>query len=208
MELREALVQIAAIRCQLERARVYRGFRSVPVAVSAALAIVGAALQPVLVPMPAVQLDRYLGLWFAVAGLSLAATAVEIVIRYRRDTTLTFRESTLLTLEAFLPCLLAGGAITAFIAAAEPGNARLLPGLWQTLFALGLFAARPQLPRPLVWPAGWYLASGLVSLILSRGDLSLSPWLMGVAFGLGQGLTAFILWWTLERPDAEAADHD
>jgi hypothetical protein len=37
-------------------------------------------------------------------------------------------------------------------------------------------------------------------LLWGRGEVALSPWLMGIIFGGGQLLTAAILYLTLERP--------
>jgi hypothetical protein len=39
----------------------------------------------------------------------------------------------------------------------------------------------------------WYLAAGLVSLAHSGGGQAFSPWAMGLAFGVGQGLVAIVL---------------
>jgi hypothetical protein len=39
----------------------------------------------------------------------------------------------------------------------------------------------------------WYVACGLASLALAQGPLALSPWTMGVPFGLGQILVAAVL---------------
>jgi hypothetical protein len=36
-------------------------------------------------------------------------------------------------------------------------------------------------------------------LLLSAGEMALSPWLMGVPFGIGQLATAALLYWSFER---------
>jgi hypothetical protein len=44
----------------------------------------------------------------------------------------------------------------------------------------------------MVAPGAWYLLTGLVSISLA-GNRALSPWTMGIAFGLGQLLVAAVL---------------
>jgi hypothetical protein len=38
---------------------------------------------------------------------------------------------------------------------------------------------------------------------MAQGPAALSPWAMGVPFGLGQLFAAGVLYWTLERTDVE-----
>jgi hypothetical protein len=50
----------------------------------------------------------------------------------------------------------------------------------------------------------FYLAAGLTSLTLARGDAAFSPWAMGLSFGIGQFLAAGVLYRTLECRDVHA----
>jgi hypothetical protein len=75
----------------------------------------------------------------------------------------------------------------------------MLPGLWQVLFSLGVFASCRLLPRATFGVGVFYLAAGLACLALARDDLALSPWAMGLPFGVGQLLAATVLYRTLER---------
>jgi len=47
----------------------------------------------------------------------------------------------------------------------------------------------------------FYLATGTLCLALAQGEHALSPWAMGLPFGVGQLLAALVLYWTLERSD-------
>jgi hypothetical protein len=80
----------------------------------------------------------------------------------------------------------------------------MLPGLWQVLYSLGIFASCRLLPRATFGVAMFYLAAGLTSLTLARGDAALSPWAMGLSFGIGQFLAAGVLYRTLECRDVHA----
>ena len=77
-----------------------------------------------------------------------------------------------------------------------------MPGLWSILFALGVFASCRLLPRPCFAMGVYYLVAGTLCLVLARGSQALSPWSMGLTFGIGQLLTAVILYLTLERNHA------
>ena len=70
----------------------------------------------------------------------------------------------------------------------------MLPGLWQVLFSLGIFASCRLLPRATFGVAVFYLASGLTCLALARGEAAFSPWAMGLPFGVGQLLAAAVLY--------------
>ena len=78
----------------------------------------------------------------------------------------------------------------------------MLPGLWQILFSLGVFASYRLLPSGDLGGRG--VLSGLRACsCLALGEGALSPWAMGVPFAVGQGLAAAVLYWNLERGDVE-----
>ena len=199
MELREALTQIAEIRQQMARTELFRGYRAAPVAFSGGLALGAAALQTVLIPQPREQLTAYLILWFGAAALSLLASAGGMILRHRYLSSPLQREITMLAVEQFVPALAAGALLTFVLVVTSPESLWMLPGLWQMLFSLGIFASYRLLPRPMLGVAIFYLAASAVCLALARGDGALSPWAMGVPFGAGQLLVASVLYWSLER---------
>ena len=203
MELREALSQISEIRYQMARAAVYRGYRALPVAFSGVLALAAAVSQTALVPSPREQVASYLLLWFTVAGFSALAAGLGMVDRRRRSASVWDKEMTRQAIEQFLPCLVAGALLTIVVVKAAPRAIDLLPGLWQVLFGLGLFASSRNLPRPIVFVAVFYEATGLACIALAQGGTGLSPWAMGLPFGLGQIAAAGILYWTLEREGSD-----
>jgi len=200
MELHDALTQISEIRLQLARTEVFRGFRALPVAMSGLLALAAAGFQAAWVPSPAEQLPAYLTLWVGAAAISAVAAGTEMGWRWRTATSPWAREKTWLAVEQFLPCLAAGGLLTFVLVHFAPESAWMLPGLWQILFSLGIFASYRLLPRAIFGVAVFYLASGLASLSLARGEFAFSPWAMGLPFGMGQLLAAAVLYRTLEFP--------
>ena len=197
MDLHEALSQISEIRHQMARTEVFRGYRAVPVAASGLLALLAAVGQRAWIADPNQDVGTYLTLWIGAAIVSAAASGAAIAIHRRADGAPWGREITRLALEQFAPCLLAGGLMTAVIARSRPESLSMLPGLWQVLFSLGVFASCRLLPRATWAVAAFYLGTGLVCLAI--GEAALSPWAMGVPFGIGQLLAAAILYWNLER---------
>ncbi len=106
MEIHDALSQIAQIRNQIDRAAVYRGFRSAPVAISGMLALLGGVIQRYAITSPSEQFTQYLVLWVMVAVLSIVAVTTEILARCWFQRSKTFQESTMLTLEQLTPSCL------------------------------------------------------------------------------------------------------
>lgn len=204
MELDEALTQIAEIRQQMARSDVFRGYRAAPVAFSGFLAVLAAIAQPHWAPDPMRQLGPYLGLWVGAAVASGIVAGMGMVMRGLASSP-TRRRLTWLAVEQFVPSLVVGGCVTSVLVRFQPDTVWMLPGLWQVLFSLGVFASCRLLPRATIVVAVFYLLSGLACLAMARGESSLAPWAMGLPFGVGQCLAAGVLYWTLERSDGQAS---
>jgi hypothetical protein len=192
MELHEALSQIDVIHRQMARTEKFRGYRALPTALGSVLAVVAGLLQPVLLPRPDENIPGYLLLWVGTAIVAGAMSAGDAWRRHRRDG----RASGILiklACEQFLPCVVAGGAVTVAVAAAPVDIDWMLPGLWAVIFSLGLFASLRLLPDAMLVPAAWYLIAGCTCLALGPRDAGLSPLTMIVLFGVGQGMLAAIL---------------
>jgi hypothetical protein len=199
MELHEALGQISEIRAQVARTQTFGGFRSLTVASSGVLGILAALYQASQMPRPIEQIEDYVLLWSSVAALSLFVVGLELAYSYSSAMSTLRRRLTTNAIRQFVPCLVAGTALTVVIVLRAPETAWMLPGLWSVLFGLGVFASSHLLPRPTVWVGVYYLSAGSVCLALGRGAGQLSPWMMGATFGAGQLLAALILYFTLER---------
>jgi hypothetical protein len=201
MELHEALSHIAEIRSRAAVAERFRGYRAIPVGTSGGVAILAAVVQPMLVADPAADLPAYLALWVTTAVVGMLAAGSGILVRRWSDRHPLSRELTLLAVSQFAPCLAAGALVTLALARHSPEIGWLLPGLWQVIFALGVFSSCRLLPRAIAGIAAFYMLAGVVNLAMTDG--SLSPWAMGLPFGLGQLATAAVLYWNLERDHAD-----
>jgi hypothetical protein len=198
MELNEALGQISEIRAQLARTQTFRGFRPLTVGFSGLLGIAAAAYQGTCLLQPTAQVLDFVDLWVGVAVLSLLVVGTELALSWPANFSLK-RRLTILAIQQFFPCLIAGATVTAVIALRAPDHAWMLPGLWSVLFSLGVFACARLLPRPTYWVGVYYLVAGTVCLAIGPGEFALSPWLMAGTFGVGQLLAAAILYFTEEQ---------
>jgi hypothetical protein len=203
MELREALSQITDIRTQMARTETFRGYRSGTVGFSGMLGVGGAAAQWVWIPDPVGSIRAYLALWVSLAAIAAVVWGVEMVVRCRRATVSLTRQKTLLAVELFFPCTVAGAVLTWAIVHFAAESQWMLPGVWSVVFSLGVFASCRVLPGPVFWVGAYYLVAGVATLAIARGEAALSPWAMVGTFGVGQLLAAAVLYFTLERNHAE-----
>ena len=196
-DLDRALADISEIRGQLARGVEFRGYGVMTLALTGLLAAGAGLAQAHWIPDPAHDLPRYLGLWTATATVSLTAIGWETVARTRRVHLGLAQEMLVSAVEQFLPAGIAGGLLTAVLLRTAPESLWMLPGLWQVVFALGVFASSRFLPRPMILIGAWYLATGMACLTLARGAHAFSPWAMGAPFGVGQFLVAGVLKYSL-----------
>jgi len=199
--LDQALAEISTIRSQIARSTAFRGYGPAAVAATALLAVAAAYAQAMLVPAPLAHVERYVLLWGGTAVVCVSLVGIEMVRRTRREHGDLATEMLWTAVEQLLPASIAGGLVTLVLLAAAPEAVWMLPGLWQVIFSLGVFASCRFLPRATFLVGAWYLLSGLACLAVSR---SLSPAAMGIGFGTGQLIGAAILHLhrTDEEPDA------
>ena len=201
-DLDKALADITAIRSQLARGSEFRGYGPVTVAATGLLALLAAALQATLLPDPAASTFSYLMLWTGMAALAVVVTGAEMIARTRRIHG-GFADAMLYTaIEQFIPAGVAGLLLTVVIYRFAPQGLWMLPGLWQVIFSLGVFASRASLPRGMFAVGVWYLAAGLATLALSSGA-PFSPLAMALPFGIGQLLMAFMIYRATGEHDGE-----
>jgi hypothetical protein len=191
-ELHKALGDISSIRRQMAHSTQFRGYGPATLASTGAIALLAALWQSIWLPDPAAHVTAYLAVWISTAVLSVGLTGVQMYTRTRRMHSGLSDEMLGMAVEQFLPAVVAGILITIVLVRFVPAVFWMLPGLWQVVFSLGIFSSCRFLPRPMIAAGGWYLLAGLVSVSLGDGR-ALSPWTMGLAFGAGQLLVAFIL---------------
>lgn len=192
-ELRQALDDISAIRTQVARGTQFRGYGPLSIAASGVLAMLVAAAQTRWIQSSEHDLRLFLLVWISTAAIAVVLSALETVFRVRRVHSGLALEMIQAAAEQFLPCVVVGLLLTVVLMRVEPRDSWMLPGLWAVIFSLGVFASCRFLPRQMFGVGAWYLAAGLVSLLIASGHHALLPWAMGISFGIGQLLVAAVL---------------
>jgi hypothetical protein len=192
-ELRQALDDISAIRTQVARGTQFRGYGPLSVASTGVLALFVAAAQSHWVAGSNQGLKSFLDVWIATAAVAVFLSALETIFRARKVHSGLAMEMIQAAAEQFLPSIVVGLLLTVVLLRIAPQDSWMLPGLWEVIFSLGVFASCRFLPRQMFGVGTWYLASGLVCLLIASGHHTLSPWAMGIPFGIGQLLVAAVL---------------
>lgn len=192
-DLERALTDIRAMRSQIARGTEFRGYGPAAFAASGVLAVAAALLQSHWLDNPAAEPLAYLGLWIGTALASAVLIGIDVVTRSRRVHSGIADEMIQSAVEQLLPAAVAGVLLTVVLARFAPQALWMLPGLWQIMLSLGVFAACRMLPAPLLSVGVWYLATGLTCLAFANGPQAFSPWAMGLPFGIGQLLAAVLI---------------
>ena len=199
-DLHKALSEINAIRGQIALGAQFRGYGPATLSATGIMALLAAAAQAHWLKDPGHNVAAYLAIWIATAVLSLSIISVETITRARRVYSGLARQMIHCAVEQFLPAIVAGLLLTVVLWRCAPQSLWMLPGLWQMIFSLGVFASCRFLPRPMFAVGVWYLAAGLLCLALGS-QAALSPWAMAVPFGVGQLLVAAVLQFDYKEAD-------
>ncbi len=202
-DVREALSEIQSIRGHMARYTEFRGYGPVTLAGTGVLAIVIAALQKRWAIDLQLEPARFLAMWIGAASAALTVTGIETCARARRIHSSLAMQMLQAALEQFLPAIVAGILLTVVLVRAAPQSLWMLPGLWQMLFSLGVFASCRFLPRATFWVGVWYLATGMGCLALGA-NAAASPWEMGIPFGVGHFLVAGVLQFGYRRNNEQS----
>jgi hypothetical protein len=205
-DLHKALADIGSIRQQVAAGTMFRGFGPTVVATTGLLAAVTATVQSIWLADAGDQPIAFLFVWAATAAVSAALIGAEMIARTRRHHGGLADAMLINAVEQALPAGVAGVAIALVLMQFAPETLWVLPGLWQVLVGLGIFASVRSLPRAVAWVGAWYVATGVVVLALSSQTQALSPWAMGVPFIVGQLLLAGILHFAYGDADGELAE--
>ncbi len=192
-DLDKALADILAIRSQLAAATAFRGYGPAALAATGGLALLTMLAQVLLLSDPTAHPFVFLSGWFVTAAVSAGVIWVEMRGRSRRIHSELADALIHNAVEQFLPSGVAGVALALVFVRFAPESLWMVPGLWQILVSLGIFASVHALPRGVALGAAWYFVAGIGVLMLSSSDHALSPWSMGLPFVVGQLLLALIL---------------
>jgi len=206
-DIDEALAEINTIRNQIARATEFRGYGPATVATTGLLAIATALVQQRAFPAAIHSAATYIAIWTVAAALATGLIGIEMVIRSRTIHSGMATEMIFNAIEQLIPSAVAGVLLATVLTRVAPESDWMIPGLWEIVFSMGLFASTHFLPRAVLVVAAWYLVAGLLCLAWSATARTLSPWAMGVPFGLGQILAAGILLIAGENADGSIEEN-
>lgn len=202
-DLQKALDDILTIRNQLAASAAFQGYGPRAVAATGAVALIAGSGQAwMLGDQPPAPL-AFFALWIAVAVAAVAIVGAEMRARTMRDHSGLADDLLRHAAEQMLPAGAVGALLLVALWRFAPDTLWMLPGLWQILVGLGVFASLRILPRQVALGGGFYVVAGFVTLAFSADARALSPWAMALPFALGQALMAGLLHVARDGRDAQ-----
>ncbi len=202
-DLDKALADIFAIRSQIAAGTAFRGYGPAAVAATGGLALLTALIQFLWLDDPTGHPLEFFACWAAAALVSAGMIWTEMQARSQRHHSGLADAMIHQAVEQFLPAGIAGVLLAATLWKVAPETLWLLPGLWQVLVSLGMFASVRSLPRTVAFAGAWYFVAGFTTLLIASQTHALSPWTMGLPFVIGQLLMAAILHFATGETDVE-----
>ena len=203
-DLDKALADIFAIRSQIAAGTAFRGYGPAAIAATAGLALLTTIAQSIWLDDPNSQLLAFFAGWIVTALVSALLIGLEMRARSRRHHSGLADEMIRQAVEQFVPAGVAGALLAVTLWMFAPATLWMLPGLWQILVSLGIFASVRMLPRSVGLVGAWYFVAGFSVLAFTSDNQSVSPLTMGLPFVIGQLLMAFVLRFASGDDDVEA----
>ena len=202
-DLDKALADILAIRSQIAAGTAFRGYGPATVAATAGVALITAILQFLWLDDPTGSPLTFLAGWTVAAVVSGVLIFIEMQARSRRHHSGLADAMIQQAVEQFLPAGVAGVLLAIMLWKFAPEALWMLPGFWQVLVSLGVFASVRSLPRSIALGGAWYFVAGFAVLLHASQTHALSPWTMGLPFVVGQLLMAALLYFASGESYAE-----
>ncbi|MEJ2116911.1 MAG: hypothetical protein P8Y67_09900 [Alphaproteobacteria bacterium] len=202
-DLDKALADIVLIRNQIAAGTTFRGYGPMALAATGVLALITATAQTLWFADANEQPLVFLAGWVITALVAIGIIGAEMLGRSRRLHSGLADVMIYNAIQQFLPSGAVGALLAAVLIKFAPQEIWMLPGLWQVLVSVGIFASVHALPRGIAFAGAWYLLSGLTVLALASQDHLLSTWHMGIPFAGGQFLTAAIMYYAFGKSDDE-----
>lgn len=202
-DLDKALADILAIRSQIAAGTAFRGYGPATVAATAGVALITSVLQFLWLANPTGSPLTFLAGWTVAAVVSGVLIFIEMRARSRRHHSGLADAMIQQAVEQFLPAGVAGLLLAVMLWKFAPEALWMLPGFWQVLVSLGVFASVRSLPRSIALGGVWYFVAGFAVLLHASQTHALSPWTMGLPFVGGQLLMAALLYFASGENDAE-----
>ena len=200
-DLNQALNEIHNIRRQVAQATEFHGYGPLTLSATAIIALMSGAAQSHWIAEPAAHPGLYVAIWLATGVLCALLIACQMITRAGRLHAGMADEMIRMAVVQFLPAGIAGIALPLMLLRVTHDVFWILPGLWQVIFSLGVFASCRCLPRPMFLVGIWFLLTGFACITL--GDTrALAPGRMSYAYAVGMAFVAAIHYFSARRtPD-------
>jgi hypothetical protein len=190
-DLDRALVDIRSIRRQVAQTTEFHGYGPATLFATAILAVLAGLAQARWLTEPAAHPSQYVTLWLTTGIVCAALITTQMLTRANQLHSGMADEMVHMAVAQFLPAAIAGALLPFVMLRVAQNVIWMLPGLWQILFSLGVFASCRSLPRPMLLIGAWFLVTGLCCVAL--GDArSLAPIAMAGPYAIGMTLVGAI----------------
>ena len=206
-DLNRALVDIRNIRRQVAQTTEFRGYGPLTLSATAVLALLAGAAQARWLPEPATHPAQYVALWLAPGVLCAALIVTQMLTRANRLHSGMADEMVRMAVVQFLPAAIAGAILPFVLLHVSQNVVWMMPGLWQILFGLGVFASCRCLPRAMLLAGAWFLLTGF-ALIACGDNRALAPAAMADAYAVGMARVAAIHFFSARKASSEGDDED
>lgn len=197
-DLHQALIDIRSIRRQVAHATEFRGYGPLTLSATALFALIGGAVQHFFLTEPATHPAQYVALWLTIGILCAALIVTQMLTRADRLHSGMADEMIRMAVAQFLPAGIAGLLLPFVLLRVTHDTFWMLPGLWQIIFSLGVFASSRCLPRLMLVAGAWFLLTGLACVSLG-GSRALAPAMMAVPYATGMGFVAIVHYFSAKQ---------
>jgi hypothetical protein len=197
-ELNQALVDIRNIRRQVAQTTEFRGYGPATLSATALAALLAGAAQSHWLPDPTAHPATYVALWLTTAVVGAALIATQMLTRANHLHSGMADEMIRMAVAQFLPAGIAGAILPFVLLHVTTSVFWMLPGLWQIIFSLGVFASCRCLPRPMLLVGVWFLLTGFACILLGDSR-SLASVAMAGPYAIGLALVATIHYFSAKK---------
>ncbi|MCX7865401.1 MAG: hypothetical protein N2423_10285 [Novosphingobium sp.] len=192
-DIERAISEISDIRSRLAASTRFRGYAPEAVAVIGLVSLGVMLAQMVWPDLLGASSSEIALVWGAVLVASGLTMHGEAISRSRQQHGGMARAMLGGALRTALPIAFVGAVVGASVLLFAPDVAWLLPGFWQMLVGVAVFASYATMPRGIVWPALWLLGSGGLVTMLAAGYGEITPLMAGGPFVPGYLVIAWLL---------------
>ena len=204
-DLKQALLDIRNIRRQVAEKTEFNGYGPLTLSATAGLAVVAGAVQSHWIREPVTHAEQYVSLWIGTGVICAGLIITQTLTRANRLHSGMADEMVRMAIVQFLPAATAG-IILPFVFLHITRNVFwMLPGLWQIIFSLGVFASCRCLPRPMLLAGNWFLVAGFTCLLLGD-NRALGAITMSGAYAIGMSLVAAIHYFAAKKASIHEED--